>query len=100
MLNKKPTPKITTHAPSFCSFDSKLRPSITNQEPILFQISLPHGFPYHLHPLPGHHPVTLSYDAIGNTTSDGNYTLGYNLRGRLTTVGINGNLMTYSHDNA
>ena len=45
-------------------------------------------------------PVTLSYDAMGNTTSDGNYTLGYNLRGRLTTVGINGNLTTYSHDSA
>ena len=45
-------------------------------------------------------PITLTYDAAGNTVSDGNYALGYNLRGRLASVAINGNLSTYSHDNA
>jgi RHS repeat-associated protein len=31
-------------------------------------------------------PVSFSHDAAGNITSDGNFTLGYDLRGRLTGV--------------
>ena len=45
-------------------------------------------------------PITLAYDAAGNTISDGNYTLGYNVRGRLASVAISTNQSTYSHDSA
>lgn len=45
-------------------------------------------------------PITLSYDAAGNALADGNYTLGYDLRGRLADVEGGGTMSTYTYDNA
>jgi RHS repeat-associated protein len=44
--------------------------------------------------------ITLTHDAMGNIVSDGTYTLGYDLRGRLTTATQGGNTTTYAYDNA
>jgi RHS repeat-associated protein len=44
--------------------------------------------------------ITLTHDAMGNIVSDGTYTMGYDLRGRLTTAAQGGNTTTYAYDNA
>ena len=44
--------------------------------------------------------VSLSYDAAGNATADGNYTLTYDLRGRLSTLTAGATVTTYTYDNA
>jgi RHS repeat-associated protein len=44
--------------------------------------------------------ITLTHDAMGNIVSDGTYTMGYDLRGRLTTATQGGNTTTYAYDNA
>ena len=44
--------------------------------------------------------VSLSYDAAGNATADGNYTLTYDLRGRLSTLTPGATVTTYAYDNA
>lgn len=43
--------------------------------------------------------ITLTHDAMGNIVSDGTYTMGYDLRGRLTTASQGGNVTTYAYDN-
>jgi YD repeat-containing protein len=45
-------------------------------------------------------PITLTYDAAGNTLSDGHYTLGHDLRGRLTTLQAPGTSYTFTYNNA
>ncbi|MEY2954286.1 MAG: hypothetical protein RLZZ401_2373 [Pseudomonadota bacterium] len=44
--------------------------------------------------------ITLSHDAMGNIVSDGTYTMGYDLRGRLTTASQGSTSTTYTYDNA
>ena len=44
--------------------------------------------------------ITLTHDAMGNIVSDGTYTMGYELRGRLATASQGGNVTTYAYDNA
>ncbi|WCM95364.1 hypothetical protein M5C99_13555 [Acidovorax sp. NCPPB 2350] len=44
-------------------------------------------------------PVTLTYDAAGNTTSDGSFTLQYDLRGRLAKVTNAQGSTSYTYDN-
>ncbi len=44
-------------------------------------------------------PITFSHDAAGNITADGNFTLGYDLSGRLSTVALAGQPTTsYTYD--
>ena len=46
-------------------------------------------------------PISFSHDAAGNITSDGSFTLGYDLRGRLASVAHAGQpTTTYAYDNA
>lgn len=46
-------------------------------------------------------PISFSHDAAGNITSDGSFTLGYDLRGRLASVAHPGQGTTsYAYDNA
>ena len=42
--------------------------------------------------------ITLSHDAMGNIVSDGTYTMGYDLRGRLTTATQGSTSTTYAYD--